>query len=148
MVDRTWEGGVVEDFMKNMLFNQAARQQADRETFDTHDPDLCMLCHAQGADKRSLKISCLYDIKEVVPEALDLKDHFYLLICKSCRAKLLAHLEAWRNECLALQSLMKDHDGHIDIPDERKNIPVRINGAIVMMNEEEYQAFKQKKGLP
>src|SRR5688572_4468719 len=72
----------------------------------------CQLCGAYGADKRMLKMRCFYDLKEVVPEFIslwavpdmsdDMKEMFFLQICKSCRARLLGKLQEWRKECVDL----------------------------------------------
>lgn len=39
--------------------------------------------------------------------------------------------------------LPKDHDGNIELEDPTRNIPMRVNGATVMMNEEEYRNHKK-----
>ena len=126
------------------------RRRIDAERFKQLDRDSCQLCHAHGEDKRSLFISCLYAVHEVLPEAIDLFDvpmegvsegqhrGYYLNICKSCRAGLLSHLKAWRNECVAKRDEPMDHDGNIQPTDPDRNIPVRINGAIQMLTREEW----------
>jgi len=40
-------------------------QDIDDKRFEEHDEALCMLCGAYGNDKRSLLISCFYDISEL-----------------------------------------------------------------------------------
>jgi hypothetical protein len=97
----------------------------DAKRFKELDGDLCQLCNAYGADKRSLILACFYDVTEVVPEAIDLTDvagalkgrGYYLRLCKSCRGRLLGMLKGWRNECIALRGLPKDHDGGIEDED-------------------------------
>lgn len=95
------------------------RRNRDKERYEQHDSDLCMLCGAYGADKRSLFISCFYEVSEVVPEAIDLfevegmeKRGYYLRICKTCRRHLLQHLQEWRKERVARREIPKDHDGY------------------------------------
>lgn len=136
--------------LKDLLLQIDERRERDAKRWEERDGDLCMLCYAHGADKRSLFIECFYDISEVVPEAIDLfgcgenvKDRgWYLRICKSCRAALLQRLQGWRNERVALRSLAKDHDGYILDLDEEGDIPVRIHGVGVMMTEEQYCEYK------
>lgn len=129
------------------------RNLEDAQAFKDHDQDLCMLCHAYGADKRSLFVSCLYDVREVVPEFLNLskvedetlRDRgFYLRICKVCRSRLLAALSSWANESREIRDVAKDHDGYrLDGWDEDATIPVRINGATVMLTEEQYAQYRK-----
>lgn len=134
------------------------RRASDARRFNDHDRDLCMLCGAYGADKRSLLIYCGYVVAEAVPEAIDIhdveavharhKDGYFLRICKSCRAALLGHLEQWRNERAALRDRPKDHDGHVyDAFAEYvgETIPVRIHGAVVTMTPEQFEEYKSKQ---
>jgi hypothetical protein len=125
------------------------RRENDARRFRELDEETCQLCLAHGEDKRSLRIACVYAIHEVVPEAMDLgsvpeenalRGGYFLRICKSCRGRLLAHLGQWRNECLALRDLPKDHDGNLGPPSEDHNVPVRINGAIHYLTLEEWHA--------
>ena len=127
------------------------RRKADAKRFRESDDNLCMLCHAYGEDKRSLFISCFYAVEEAVPEAIDLFDcgkhlsdrGYYLRICKSCRARFLGMLREWRNECVSLRDLPKDHDGIIEGEDPDRNIPVRVNGITVMMTKDEYDLYSE-----
>ena len=130
--------------MKDILKKLDERRMTDAQRFEELDDDLCQLCHAHGQDKRSLRIECFYAIEEVIPEIIDLHNcegerncGYYLRICKSCRGRLLDMLGKWRNECISYRDKQKDHDGHIE-EDEERNIPVRVNGRIVMMTEQEY----------
>ena len=122
--------------MRDIITKVQEQRERDRIRHENLDRDECMLCDAYGADKRSLSINCFYAVNEVVPEAIDLaavKDKpgvhqgFYLLICKSCRAQLLAHLGEWRQECVALRGRKKNHDGYLE--DEESewgcDIPIR-----------------------
>lgn len=137
--------------LSRMIEESKARREAGAKAFAEHDKDLCMLCHAYGADKRSLFIDCFYAIYEAVPEALDISGveprlergrGYYLRLCKSCRGRLIGHLRLWREECVALRGVPKNHDGGLDDEDPEKNVPVRIDGAIVMMTEEEWRAWR------
>ncbi len=124
-------------------------RNADAKAFEALDKDLCMLCGAYGADKRSWQSSCFYAIDEAVPEALDLKDGFYLRICKSCRGRYLEGLRRWREECVGLRGFTKDHDGYLydteEEMDPERNIPVRRNGVTVLLTREEWDHLKKKE---
>jgi hypothetical protein len=135
-----------------MLEDLLERRQRDKKRWKELDGDLCQLCHAYGPDKRNLFIHCGYAVHEVVPEAIDLSEvedfetrGYYLRICKTCRAKLLEKMEEWRNERVARRDIPKDHDGE-EYWDLEKNIPVRVNGATVMMDEEEYAEYRRRHG--
>jgi hypothetical protein len=140
-----------------LLADNDKRRQADAKRFEELDGDLCMLCGAYGADKRSIFMSCLYAIYEVLPEAIQLwyvpgfeevKHQYYLRVCKSCRGAWLGKLEEWRKDRMALRGQAKTHDGYLidDEDEEGRNIPVRINGVVVMMDEIEYQEYMDSKG--
>lgn len=128
----------------------------DAKAFKTSDPDLCMLCGARGSDKRSLRMEYFYDLKEMVPEMLELSKvkgdgGFYIRTCKWCRGELLGLLRVWRTRCVARRPFDKDHDGYIteaggeDGSGER-NIPVRIDGRIVWHTLEEYETYQRLHG--
>src|SRR5690606_30505704 len=111
------------------------------------------LCHAEGKDKRFLTMSCGYAVDEMVPEMKRLDRDAYpnmwapfgINLCKSCRARLLGHMQQWRDECVALRGRPKDHDGHLeDEYDPDRNIPVRVNGVTQMMTADEYEAFRSR----
>lgn len=138
--------GLLED-LKAITKATRERRERDAETHAQLDKDLCMLCHAHGEDKRSLRIECFYAVEEVVPEALDLYDvggewGYFLRICKSCRGALLDRLGEWRNERVALRDQPKDHDGYLlEGEGERTDatVPVRRNGRIIYITEEEWR---------
>ena len=136
----------MEEHLKEIFAREDARREHDAVRYKELDDDLCQLCHAHGGDKRSLHISCLYAIHEVVPEAIDLwacdpsGQGYYLRICKACRGRLLDMLSFWRDECVNLRAVPKDEDGNIE---QEGDIPVRINGRIVMMTEEQYDTYKE-----
>lgn len=139
--------------LQQLLSNIDTKRKADAERFRTLDQDECQLCYAHGADKRSLTISCLYDVKEVLPEAIDLADvpvetlskrGYYLRICKACRGRLLAKSEEWRNECITFIPLPKDHDGELLEEGPGAYIPFRVYGRTRMVTREEFQALKLK----
>lgn len=133
--------------LQNIL-NASEKRRADGKLrWESQDYDECMLCDAHGADKRSLFMSCFYDLQEAIPEFLDLsgidgeigKRGWYLRICKSCRARLLGHIRAWGNECKALRDIPKDHDGYLVGDWIEGKIPVRVDGATTYMTPYEYK---------
>jgi hypothetical protein len=127
----------------------------DTQRWAELDQDRCQCCWAQGPDMRSLLIECGYEISEVVPEFISLAKienapvnrGYYMRICKTCRARLLGILNHWFASGEALRDVPKDSDGVPENPDPNANIPVRINGAVVMLNAEEYAEFRARKGL-
>lgn len=132
------------------LSRNEQRRAQDKQRFEQHDHDLCMICHAYGQDKRSLWIDCFYAINEVLPEALDISSAgltgahsrgYFICICKSCRGRLLGHLQAWRDEGVALRDTPKDHDGEPEYFDTDRHIPMRVHGTTVIMNQSEYDAY-------
>lgn len=135
-----------------MIEDIQERQEKDAKRFEEHDKNLCMLCHAYGTDKRSLFVSCFYDVSEVVPEIIDLHgvEHleahdYYLRICKVCRAEFLQHLQEWRNERISLRDVTKNHDGYLlenDDEDSEAIIPMRVNGITVMMTPEQAEEYR------
>lgn len=139
--------------LQQLLSNIDAKRKADAERLETLDQNECQLCYAHGADKRSLVISCFYDVKEVLPEAIDLSDvtvetlskrGYYLRICKACRGRLLAKLEEWRNECIAFIPSPKNHDGELLEEEPGAYIPFRSYGRTRMVTQKEFQALKLK----
>lgn len=136
------------DTLRQMLDENDARRATDAERFHALDPDLCQLCHAHGEDKRSLRLSCLYAVHEVVPEAIDMHGidesrDYYLRICKSCRGRFLTMLQEWRAERVALRDEPKDHDGHISVANSDRCVPVREHGVIRWFTEEEFEQFQR-----
>lgn len=131
------------DALRGHLESLQRRKEQDAQAFAEHDEDLCMLCHAHGEDKRSLRVSCFYDVKEVLPEALYVQEGtppasvFYLRICKACRGRFLQLLAVWRESCLDMRRLPKDHDGNV-IPDEERCVPIRVLGATHWITRAEY----------
>lgn len=128
--------------------------ESDAKAYKENDGDKCQVCHAYGEDKRNLIVKCFYEIKEVVPEALNLReadvdealrDFYYLRICKSCRGDFLGKMKEWRDARVALQDTPKDHDGcllEID-EDPERNIPIRANGVTKMITKDEWDALKK-----
>lgn len=140
------------DDLEKMLTDLKEKRAADAVRYNNLDKDECMLCNSYGSDKRSLLIDCLYAVNEVVPEFIDTHDvetlprrSYYLRICKSCRGRLLRHLQMWRQECVDRRTIEKDSDGDDLHIDPEFNIPVRINGAIKMLNREQWEELQNEK---
>jgi len=140
--------------MQKIIEESKEQEKLDKERWESMDKDLCMLCGAYGADKRSLFIQYFYAIHELVPEAIwlkgclpeeDARQHmYYLLTCKSCRGSLLAHLEDWRNDRIALREQPKDHDGYLLSEDTDGLIPYRKHGLTVFLTPEQYAKEKEE----
>jgi hypothetical protein len=104
--------------------------------------DTCMLCHAEGPDKRTLKLACFYEVRELVPELVDEGELYQLRICKFCRATLLSKLGLWRNAAIERRGVAKDEDG---VPEEKvpgADIPYRLNGVTIMLTLDEYLSLR------
>jgi len=143
-------------FFDDILEKTRIRRERDARRFAALDSDLCMLCGAYGADKRSLFVECGYAVEEAVPEAIDLfavenealrNRGYYLLLCKSCRGALLQHMQEWRNERVALRGAPKDHDGYDWLDDEEieSMVPVLVNDVPVFMTPEQYAEYQEKR---
>lgn len=137
--------------MTEYFVDPMVRRARSAARFEALDPDECQLCGAHGPDKRSLFIDCGYALYEAVDEVIDIRDlelergrGYYLLLCKSCRGRLLAALERWAEECRLLRGLPKDSDGGLDEIDPDRNIPVRVHGAIQMMTRDEYDEHRRR----
>lgn len=143
-----------EEHMQNLK----ATREADAKRFVESDGDLCMVCGAYGADKRSVIIETGYQMKEITERFIDLhlvegrlnERGFYLRICKMCRGELLGALRSWFESRRDLSERYQlNHDGYIEDEewrDDARNIPVRIDGRTVMMNPEEYERYEKKNG--
>lgn len=57
----------------------------------------CQRCDREGPDRRTLRMSCFYQMNELrVPFERDEKD-FTLRVCKNCRATWMQAIENWFN---------------------------------------------------
>lgn len=128
------------------------RNEVDAQRFADLDLDSCMACHAHGEDKRSLIISCGYDVSEVIPDVISLHlveglegRGWYLRICKSCRASLLAFLGTWWVARTATRGVPKDHDGGWLEEHPDAYIPVRQHGAVTMMTFAEWERYRSEQ---
>lgn len=141
------------DLLGSMIEDTKRRRARDAATFNELDEDLCMICHAYGPDKRGFFLDCGYAVYEVVPEALDIRDAglergsgYFLRLCKTCRSQILEVMGEWAKLRRLERSQPKDHDGCPEWDEESdRNIPVRVNGATIMMNKEEYEYYRARK---
>ena len=100
------------------IIEKAKKERAiDKERWEKLDPDICQVCDTKGDDRRTLFITCLYNLKEASPKFIDLFDTpqrpkgYALRICKGCRAILLAHLHEWISKKGRLVDRHLDDDG-------------------------------------
>ena len=110
------------------------------------DENTCRLCYAHGPDKRTVVMSCFYDLTEAVPEFEELGGVYRLRICKTCRSELLIHLQDWGTNAKKKQHMPKDSDGYIELDDPDRNIPIRVFGGILMLTKEEYDKWRKTDG--
>lgn len=114
---------------------------------------LCQICNQEGEDLRTLRLQYLYDLSEISDkltreEATIRFDGGYeanakyvfwtIQTCKDCRGDFLGVLRRWISGELVSQTQ--------DNPD--RNIPVRVDGRVVMMTTDEYQAHISRRGDP
>jgi len=73
----------------------------------------CEICGTEGDDRRTLHISCLYNLVEVSSLfKQDTETKMYrVTMCKGCRVRLLQHLKTWIEEKGRLTDPHLDDDG-------------------------------------
>lgn len=109
----------------------------------------CVLCHVEDdGDLRTLRIGCLYDLREASPLFEPVKatiegvDHpqtlWTMRICKDCRATFIRNLRHFVDTALE-QRVSREIDEETD---PERNIPVRVDGTTVMMTEGEYAVWR------
>ena len=102
-----------------------------------NDDFICQVCGCEDQDIRTLTLNSFYNFSEVSSKFIFEGDCYYgLKACKSCRGDFISMLHSWVNG-----DFLPDPNeiGHLD--PERK-FPVRIDGRIMMMTEEELGAHK------
>ena len=118
-----------------MFEEVTTRRLEDAERFKNLNQEECMLCYAKGGDMRSFIVSALYNIGEIIREAIDLHDvegslkekGWYLRTCKSCRGALLTALGKAADECREKQNWEVDSDGAIITREVKK---CRVTGKL------------------
>ena len=134
------------DSLKRELDEKADKRAADAVKFEALDEDACMICWAHGEDKQSIWLSCFYEVSEIVPEALDMGDRgFYLRVCKTCRGLILGAIGDAVDRRRITRGCPKGSDGDLEVFDPDRNIPMRVNGATVMVTMAEYEQMKAKR---
>lgn len=92
--------------------------------------ELCQRCEVTDYDRRTLWMSCLYDMEELgLPLDLSLLEdrHFYTLrVCKRCRADWMMAIKRW----FETKPSKEDSD---------TGIYVRQFGANIQVTEEEFK---------
>lgn len=108
-----------------------------------NEKDVCVLCGADGQDKRTLVVDCFYDMTEAASEFAKVPGSFlyhsngyHMRICKSCRAGFIGAVREWVADSKAKRGLPMDGDGNLECADG--HIPVRVDGAVVYMTDEQY----------
>lgn len=102
----------------------------------------CQVCEALGDDRRTLVISCGYDLHEVSKKFARTPDdrhaQFMLLVCKDCRGDFLGVLRRW----VAKEFILKQEES------SDRNIPLRVDGRIIMLTKAEWDAYTTQRGEP
>ena len=113
--------------------------------------ETCQICNQEGQGLRRLYLQYLYDLSEIsdklkkeevtvrFADGHEVKNVFWTICtCKECRGDFLEILRHWTSGEFVTQT--KD--------DPERNIPVRVDGRVVMMNTEEWQAHTSSLGEP
>ncbi len=101
--------------------------------------DKCQICGQESQDLRTLRLSYLYQISEINPTfEMDSNGFYRITTCKDCRGEFLGMLGHWATGAFVA--------GRNPLP--HQNIPVSVNGRVVMMSPEEWKAHTAKQGEP
>ena len=79
-------------------FDEIERSEiADKAFLETLDRSICQVCGTKGEDRRTLRISMLYQLKEVsdVFKYDEDNNNYRINMCKGCRSTLMSHLGTW-----------------------------------------------------
>ncbi len=82
-------------------FDEIERSEiADKEFLETLDRNICQVCGSVGQDRRTLRISMLYQLKEIsdVFKYDEDNNNYRINMCKGCRSTLMSHLGTWIKE--------------------------------------------------
>jgi len=94
----------------------------------------CQICGKQDQDARTLSLRYNYKLSEISDKFQTEPDGTYSIrTCKSCRGSFLDVLKQWTE------------GGFVEAV---RNIPVRVQGRTVMMNDEEWKAHTAERGEP
>src|SRR3990170_6304572 len=93
------------NFIQTLIQESQARREHDAKRWNHMKSNVCQVCGTEGNDRRTLLISCLYNLSEVSDQFIDLfnvneklQGMFGVRICKGCRAQLMIKLSEWINE--------------------------------------------------
>ena len=113
--------------------------------------ELCQICNQEGEDRRTLRLQYFYDLSEMsdkfekeevtirFADGHEVKNVFWSIrTCKDCRGNFLGTLRRWTSGEFVTATE--------DNPE--RNIPVRVDGRVVMMTTEEWQAHTARLGEP
>jgi hypothetical protein len=105
--------------------------------------ELCQICNQEGEDRRTLHLQYFYDMSEISDKLVkeevtirfadghEVKNVFWTIrTCKDCRGHFLDVVRRWTSGEFVTQT--ED--------DPERNIPVRVDGRVVMMTTEEWQS--------
>ncbi len=96
----------------------------------------CPICGERDQDSRGLTLSFGYKLSELSSKLIKTDEGpYYIYVCKNCRGAFLGILQMWLAGELVDKTTRPD-----------RNIPVRVHGRTVMMNDEEWAAHCRKKG--
>ena len=113
--------------------------------------ELCQICNQEGEDRRTLRLEYFYDLSEIsdklkkaevtirFADGHEVKDVLWTIrTCKDCRGDFLGILRRWTNGEFITQTRGRSE----------RNIPVRVDGRVIMMTAEEWQAHTARLGEP
>lgn len=111
--------------------------------------ELCQICGREGEDRRTLRLRYFYDLSEIpdkftkeeviikFADGNEVKDTLWSVrTCKDCRGDFLGVLRKWTSG----EFVVKTDD------DPNCNIPVRVNGRVVMMTTKQWEAHAARNG--
>ena len=109
----------------------------------------CQICGQEGEDRRTLRLRYLYDFSEIsdkftseevtinFADGNEVRETVWSVrTCKDCRGDFLGILRRWTSGEFVTQTE--------DDPD--RDIPVRVDGRLIMMTTEEWEAHTSERG--
>ncbi len=103
--------------------------------------DLCAVCGEDGQDRRTLRLSYLYELGEISPKFSRDKTApragYSIRTCKDCRGDFLGLLRRWcAGEFIEVQSASYD-----------RPIPIRRDGRCVYVSQEEWEEGRNRHDI-
>lgn len=90
----------------------------------------CPICNSEDEDRRTISVSCLYAVDEMAPFLRTPDGRYELTVCKQCRGDFLAMIATW------FRGAFVDMD--LRLGNEKRNIPLRMQGRTLWVTREEY----------